>query len=148
MVTLLVVGAILLILETILPGMIAGILGVMCLIGGIIIAYMDFGAHTGNIILVGVLLGLAAGTAVWLRLFPNSPMARKLVSEKVIGDVGAEKPELVGLEGTALTALRPSGTALINGQRVDVVSEGGLIERGTRVKVMAVEGLRVVVRAI
>jgi membrane-bound serine protease (ClpP class) len=44
--------------------------------------------------------------------------------------------------------LRPSGTANINGQRVDVVTEGGLIERGTAVKVVAVEGSRIVVRAV
>jgi len=30
---------------------------------------------------------------------------------------------------------------------VDVVTEGGMIERGTAVRVIAVEGLRVVVRA-
>jgi membrane-bound ClpP family serine protease len=44
--------------------------------------------------------------------------------------------------------LRPSGTASINGRRVDVVTEGGLIERGTAVKVVAVEGARIVVREV
>jgi len=37
--------------------------------------------------------------------------------------VGAAKPELLHQTGTALTALRPSGTALIDGKRVDVVTE-------------------------
>jgi membrane-bound serine protease (ClpP class) len=50
--------------------------------------------------------------------------------------------------GVALTQLRPSGTAKINGQRVDVVTEGALIERGTAVKVVVVEGARIVVREI
>ena len=59
-----------------------------------------------------------------------------------------EKPELLNGTGVALTQLRPSGTASINGQRVDVVTEGGLIERGTAVKVVAVEGARVVVREV
>ena len=40
------------------------------------------------------------------------------------------------------------GTALINGKRVDVITEGSHIERGTPVKVVALEGMRVVVRAI
>ena len=48
--------------------------------------------------------------------------------------------------GTAFTQLRPCGTALINGRRVDVVTEGSLIEKGTPVKVVALEGMRVVVR--
>jgi len=41
--------------------------------------------------------------------------------------------------------LRPAGMALINGRRVDVVTEGAMIERDTPVRVVAVEGMRVVV---
>lgn len=145
--TLLVVGAILLMLETVLPGMIAGLIGVFCLIAGVVLGYTEYGARTGSYILAGVVLGLVAGFTVWLRLFPNSPIAKRLVSQRTIGDVASEKPELLGLSGSALSALRPSGTALIDGRRVDVVSEGGHIERGTPLKVVAVEGLRVVVRA-
>jgi membrane-bound serine protease (ClpP class) len=58
-----------------------------------------------------------------------------------------EKPELLNQTGSALTNLRPAGTAIINDRRVDVVTEGAMIERGTPVKVVAVEGMRVVVRA-
>ena len=50
--------------------------------------------------------------------------------------------------GVAYTQLRPSGTALINGKRVDVVTEGSLIEKGTAIRVVDTEGLRVVVRAL
>ena len=50
--------------------------------------------------------------------------------------------------GAALTLLRPSGTAVINGHRVDVVTEGAMIERNAPVQVVAVEGMRVVVRAL
>ncbi len=53
---------------------------------------------------------------------------------------------LLGQEGVALTPLRPSGTAVINGERVDVVSEGGFIAQEAAVIVTAVEGTRVVVR--
>ncbi len=58
------------------------------------------------------------------------------------------KPELLNGTGTALTQLRPSGIADINGQRVDVVTEGDLIERGAQIKVVAVEGARIVVREV
>jgi membrane-bound serine protease (ClpP class) len=44
--------------------------------------------------------------------------------------------------------LRPAGVALVNGRRVDVVTEGGLIAAGARVKVVAIEGNRVVVRRV
>jgi len=53
---------------------------------------------------------------------------------------------LLGKQGVAQSGLRPAGVAIIEGQRVDVVTEGALIDAGTRVKVVAVEGNRVVVR--
>jgi membrane-bound serine protease (ClpP class) len=55
---------------------------------------------------------------------------------------------LLGKEGLAHTTLRPAGTALIDGVRVDVVTRGELIDARTRIKVIAVEGNRVVVTAL
>ena len=75
-------------------------------------------------------------------------MARVFVSKSAVGDIGTAKPELLNQTGTAFTTLRPAGTAIINDKRVDVVTEGALIEKGTAIKVVAIEGLRVVVRAI
>jgi membrane-bound serine protease (ClpP class) len=66
----------------------------------------------------------------------------------VVGALKVEKPELLDQVGVAQTNLRPSGMALIEGKRVDVVTEGPMIEKGTSVRVVAVEGLRVVVRAL
>lgn len=145
---LLIAGAVLLLLETILPGLIAGIVGMCCLIAGIVVAYNDFGTKTGHTVLMGVLTGLIIASCLWLKYFPNSRLIRPLVSKSTVGDVGAEKPELLDQTGTAYTTLRPSGMATINGKRVDVVTEGGMIERGTLIKVVQIEGLRVVVRAI
>lgn len=54
--------------------------------------------------------------------------------------------QLVGKGGEALTSLRPAGTAMIDGRRVDVVSESEYITGKTPVIVVAVEGGRVVVR--
>jgi membrane-bound serine protease (ClpP class) len=82
-----------------------------------------------------------------MRFLPDSRLARRFISHQTIGNVDAEKPELLDKTGTALTTLRPSGTALIDGRRVDVVTEGSMIERGTPIRVVAIEGLRVVVRA-
>lgn len=145
---LLIVGASLLLLETILPGMIAGAIGGVCLFAAVVMAYVDFGPRTGTNVLLGVMAGLVLGSLAWIKFFPGSRMAKAFISHRSIGDTGAEQPSLLNQTGAALTTLRPSGTALINGHRVDVVSEGGMIERGTAVKVVAVEGLRTVVRAV
>jgi membrane-bound serine protease (ClpP class) len=147
-VTLILVGAALLLLETILPGMIAGLVGFGCLVAGVALAYMNFDARTGNLVLVLVVSGLVAGTLCWMKFFPGSRIARVFISQKTVGEIGAGKPDLLDQTGTALTTLRPSGTAVIGGRRVDVVTEGSLIERGAAVKVVAVEGMRTVVRAV
>lgn len=147
-ITLLVLGAVLLFLETLLPGLIAGSIGFLCLLAAVILGYRDFGFPTGNIILGVVLVGLVSGVFIWLKFFPESRIARRFVSQNSVGELGVDKPELLNGRGTALTQCRPSGVANINGQRVDVVTEGGLIERGAVVKVVAVEGSRIVVREV
>jgi len=145
-ITLLLAGAVLLLAETVLPGMIAGVLGVGCLIGGVVMGYQEFGAPVGNWILLGTLAGLAVGFVLWVKYFPASRFGRLYTSSGVVGDIGTERPELVGQPGVTHTALRPAGVAIIGGHRVDVVTEGAMIERGETVRVVAVEGLRVVVR--
>jgi membrane-bound serine protease (ClpP class) len=147
-VTLILVGAALLLLETVLPGMIAGLIGFGCLVAGVATAYANFDTRTANFVLLSVVVGLIVGAVCWFKFFPESRLAKLFISQRTVGELGAEKPELLQQTGTALTPLRPSGTALINGKRVDVVTEGPFIERGAPVKIVAVEGARVVVRAI
>ena len=143
---LLVAGALLLLAESVLPGMIAGLAGACCLAAAVIEGYVQFGTKTGNLILLGVLAGLVVGFWLWLKYFPDSRVAKVFISRKVVGEIGTEKPELLDQTGTALSPLRPAGTAIINGKRVDVVTEGQMIDPGTPVRVVAVEGMRVVVR--
>lgn len=64
------------------------------------------------------------------------------------GTAERELSPLVGREGVAHSELRPAGIALIEGKRVDVVADGALIAAGARVRVVAVEGNRVVVRKV
>lgn len=145
-ITLLILGTVLMFLETLLPGLIAGIIGFICLLAAVVLGYRDFGYQTGSAILAGVLVGLLIGAWCWLKFFPESRVAKKFISQRTVGDLGVDRPELLKGTGVALTSLRPSGTATINGQRVDVVAETGFIERGTNIKVVAVEGSRIVVR--
>ena len=147
-ITLLVVGAALLFLETLLPGMVAGSIGFLCLLAAVILGFRDFGFQAGSFILAGVLVGLLIGTWGWLKYFPDSRVAKRFISHSAVGELGVDRHELMHGTGVALTQLRPSGTAEINGQRVDVVTEGGLIERGAKLRVVAVEGSRIVVREI
>ncbi|MBL6764793.1 MAG: NfeD family protein [Verrucomicrobiae bacterium] len=146
-VTLLIVGFLLLLAETILPGLVAGSLGMVSLFAAVVTAYSELGVDAGHLTLAGVLGGLGVGTFLWFRYLPGSSLARPYISNSTIGGIDNTRTDLLGKSGAAKTALRPSGIALIEGERVDVVTEGNLIEAGTPVRVVAVEGLRVVVRS-
>lgn len=147
-VILLLFGAVLLVLETILPGLIAGLAGMVCLLAAVILAYVRLPLEQAHLVLLGVATGLVIGTWLWFKYFPDSPLARRFILRGAVGELGVENPSLLHQSGVAQTTLRPCGTAVIGGKRVDVVTEGGLIEPGTAVKVVAVEGMRVVVRAV
>lgn len=60
--------------------------------------------------------------------------------------VGGGERSLRGATGTALSDLRPSGVADIEGERVDVVTEGDYVRRGERIEVIRDDRYRRVVR--
>ena len=55
---------------------------------------------------------------------------------------------MVGQQGTAVTVLRPAGTAQFGDKRIDVVTDGKFVEEGQPVKVLKVEGNIVVVEPV
>jgi membrane-bound serine protease (ClpP class) len=55
---------------------------------------------------------------------------------------------LLGKSGQTVTPLRPAGTVMLDDQRVDVITEGKFVESGVPVKVIRVEGMRVVVEPV
>ena len=136
--------------EIFLPGMIAGALGIVCLAASVIVAANEFGSGPAFILLsaeltVGVILFF-----IWMRYFPDTPLGRKFSLNKNEPQTGAppEWQSLTGQTGESLTYLRPAGTAVIDGKRADVVAEGQYIPAGTKIKVVKVEGMRIVVRPI
>jgi membrane-bound serine protease (ClpP class) len=147
-ITLLALGSILMFLESFLHGRITGTIGFLCWVGAVILGYRDFGFQRGNLILGAVLVGLMIGVFCRLNFFPKGHFAGLFIPRPTVGELGAVKPELLHRSGVAITQLRPSGAAFINGKRVDVITEGALIDQGASVQVVAVRGMRVVVREL
>jgi membrane-bound serine protease (ClpP class) len=146
-ITLIVVGSLLIFAEIFLPGMIAGMFGAVCLLAAILFGYQQFELPTAHYLAFGIFFLAGVEVVAWLLWFPNSRLAQRFISKGAIGSMGTQRPELIGEAGVALTELRPSGAMrLSSGARVDVVTEGELIERGRRVKIIDVEGFRVVVQ--
>lgn len=147
--TLLIAGVALLLAEVFLPGMVAGVLGVVCLLGAAVVGFAEFGPKAGSLILMAELLAGTALTILWMRYFPKTPLGRKYILDSSTAAHAPTEPEKwMGYEGVALTDLRPTGAARLNGQKVDVITRGEHLESGTRVKVIRVEGPSIFVRRL
>lgn len=152
-------GVLLLAVEVfVTPGFgIIGAFGVLSLLAGLALSLLGPGssaeATIGVISRVMVSLLVAAVAAIaLLRVLPRTPFGRKLVLDTgMTADAGYVSPPaadsaLLGCVGIASSPLHPSGLALIDGRRIDVVSEGEYIDAGEPIVVTRVDGNRVVVR--
>lgn len=150
---LIVIGIALVIIEMFLPGFGApGIVGGICLIAGIIIKAES--AVEGLMITLVILALLGVVFIFVMRsathgALSRSPLILTTAATKNEGFSAAEDMQVfLGREGQTLTVLRPAGTAEFDGVRVDVVSESQFIPEGVKVRVIQVEGRRIVVKAV
>jgi membrane-bound serine protease (ClpP class) len=143
----------------VLPGFgAAGILGLVALGAAVTLAMIGASPTTADLTQAFVVLGasLAITVAVayaWLRHLPNSGRFAGLFlrggAQQADGYIAAApRSDLVGQDGVAVTDLRPSGTAQIGPERVDVVTEGEYVAQGRTVRVVRSEGYRHVVRGL
>ena len=159
---LLAAGVLIAILEVFIPsGGLLGIVSAGFFIGGIAVAWSHSGAW-GMGTLLGCLVLIPILIVVGFRMFPHTPLGRKMIlapptSESTASAAGRTEPSppagtepgiTVGMAGRAGTDLRPSGTAFFNDRRVSVVTAGEWITRDAAVRVVKVEGNRIVVEAV
>lgn len=147
-IVLFVVGFALVASEVFLPGLILGTLGFFCLMASVILVYVQYGSSAG--LLAAILVGGLSliGFILWLNFFPRTRIGRRLMlkTRQPADLTAAAHQAMIGASGEALTPLRPSGTAQINGKRVDVTAVGDFLESGELLVVTAADGMRVVVR--
>lgn len=150
----LLLGVIAFVLEALVfPGFgVSGIVGIILVGWGVLLLAVDVTQATAALVLA--LIATIVIFILGLRMMSSYNMWYKLtLQNKQNSKEGyvAPAPELslfAGKEGVALTPLRPAGSAEVEGQRLDVVSEGEFIRAGMRVKVIKVEGTRIVVKEI
>lgn len=150
-ITLMLLGVLLLFAELFVPGGILGLIGVVMMGIAVYFCFQHYGSQVG----VGVLLlsvTFTLGMVIFaFTLFPKTSLGRHIFLADVVsqsqdarkaGFIGAD---LVGKEGVSESELRPAGIAVIAGNRVDVVTDSEWVEHGVRVRVVRVDGNRIVV---
>ncbi len=144
-----VVGIVLLLVEAAVPGFgVFGFGGIAVMLVSIIFAAPD---PTQGIISIGIaLIATAIVTPFLFKMLKHNKVFERLVlAEAETIEKGyisvVERDHLLGALGTAVTPLRPAGTILVNGMRVDAISDGTFLSVGTQVKIIRVEGYKIVV---
>lgn len=147
-----IIGIALILLEFFIPGGIAGILGFVAIIASFFLA-ADNVVHMGISLLIAIVVSILISILLIKVFGKKIRLFKKLIltdsTNKESGYIANKsRLELIGLVGYTLTVLRPSGTIVIEDERLDAVSEGGFIGKGSKVRVMRAEGARIVVREI
>ena len=152
-IVLMVIGFVAIFLEIFVPaGGLIGLGGFVCMIVAVAYGFIDHGVLAGTLMLLVTVLGTPAAVVLAFKVFPRTYVGKRLIlretqkRETGYTSYTSEKyADLLGAEGMSLTTLRPSGMARINNRKYSVVTDGELIESGTKVKVITTEGRRIVV---
>jgi membrane-bound serine protease (ClpP class) len=155
----------------VLPGTVVfGAVGFLSLVLALILSQQSF-VLPGNAVEQDILLGnlvnltilfvlvLGLGAVFWrflpkvpllnrVLLAPTPPVPAGAAGQSQHGVGGADLTGLVGRTGLSTTVLRPAGAIELDGERIDVVTEGEFLEAGVAVRVLYVLGNRVVVGAV
>lgn len=148
---LLVMGVFLVLLEVVIPGGVVGTLGALCVVTAIVLAFFNLSLPWAIGITLGSIIFFIVAFYVWLTYLDRLPVAKRMFLKSTANDwsgTDEKNEDYLGKEGVTQTTLRPSGFAMIDGERVDVVTEGDMIEKGEKIKVIEVEGNRIVVAAV
>ena len=143
-----VAGVILLFAEFLLPGAILGVIGAGMIVASMALGWVRYPEY-GLFIFGGEAVGVLVAILLGFYMLSNTKFGNILVMEeeqqKSEGYVSpSEDPALEGKLATVHTALRPAGSILYEGRRIDAVSDGTFIDAGRSVRIIEVEGHRVV----
>ncbi len=148
-------GFLLLVAELFIPsGGILSVLSVGSIAVGVVLVFTD-NPQRGWWTLLGVFLALPIFGAVLFKIWPKTPMGKKLFLNAQVDDreraMMPEHEELESLRGKigqTISLLRPAGMVDFDGRRVDSITEGMMIQVGQWVRCVDVQAGKVVVRPV
>lgn len=145
-------GIVLLAIEMVIPGFgIFGIIGIICFTcgsyylmgGGVYALSIIAGFYIFMCILMLFLLVYLPRDSKWN---PFVLWDKQQNSDGYIGN--KDLTIFLHQTGITLTALRPAGTAIIDGKRFDVISLGDYISKDTPIRIIKIEGNKIFVEKI
>lgn len=143
-------GLILLVLELFIPGGIVGTIGFIAIVSSMFLV-SDNNTQMAVSLLIAIVVSLTV-SILMVKVFGKQMkfLKRMILTDSTSTEEGyisnVSRLDLIGKTGKTATPLRPSGIAVIDDERLDVVTEGSFVDQGCEVKVVKTEGSRIVVR--
>ncbi|HXL03718.1 MAG: nodulation protein NfeD [Firmicutes bacterium] len=143
--------ALLLIEVFIIPGFgVTGISGIIAIFASLVLSFRNI-REASFAISFAMIISFLVIIVMAKRLGKSKTFGKLVLSTTEHTDDGyvatPARHDYVGKVGRTLTFMRPSGTVIVDGERIDAVTEGDFLGEGCEVEVIKVEGPRVVVRA-
>lgn len=145
------VGLLLFIIEFMLiPGItIAGVGGAICLVSGIVFAFVSFGTTTGLLVLGATALVMVVLTVLMLKAGTWNKFMLKTTIDSKVDTVGAEEGKVkAGDKGVTVTRLAPGGKVLVNGEYFEAKSVDILIDPRQEIEVIRIDDNKLIVKPI
>ena len=146
-------GIVLLAIEIfVIPGFgITGILGILGIVAGI---FMSFGinniAQATSVIFFSLIADIIL-IVILARFILKSKGFKSIVAletDTAGYHSSVSYDNLLGREGITETFFRPSGNIIINDKKYDAITEGEFINKGVKIKVILVEGNKIVIKEV
>lgn len=150
-----IIGVGLMVLEAFMPGFgLPGITGVVLQVITVALMWINHGPVAALGALLVILAVLAIAISMSLRSVTNGKLSKSriILRETESNEAGYRSTQdteiFLGKEGETTTVLRPTGMAEFDGVKLNVISEGEFIPAGVKVRVVCVEGSRILVHTI
>lgn len=142
------VGIFVIIAEFVLPSM-----GLLTLLALIIIGYSLFLVFSTTSFNVGIIF-LIVDICIFpillilgIKILAASPVTLRKSLDRDNSTLSYSNEHImIGMIGVALTNLHPSGIALFNEKRYDVISRGEFIEKNSPIEIVSIEGNKIIVK--
>jgi membrane-bound serine protease (ClpP class) len=146
-------GLLLLAAELFLYSGILFVISLSAIIGGVALTFFYGDTSTGVLTLIAVFIILPVLSSAILHYGPKTRIGRRMFQTGPEEDatvatmpVNLELEQLRGHYGRSVSALRPAGVVDFDGRRIDVITEGMMVEPGTYVRCIDVKAGKVIVR--
>ena len=138
-------GLLAMIIEMFLPGAIIGVTGFLAASGAVVYAVVQGHTALAAVLIFASIAAVPCFFVLWRNVLARHFALR--TDESTFRPSTTVTEDLEGKEGVAETPLHPSGIARFDGRRIDVVTRGEMLDKGTHVIIIDVAGNRVVVKS-